>query len=112
MISGWMALRPTTRRQAAPSAQRTRRNIVALRSWRAPRSISGGIADRLQDVGRLRQDRFLEIRVVRNRRAARADAPEGRIQMLEELAGNPRSDLAAESAHQLILVRAHATIRP
>src|SRR5262245_56774972 len=112
MISGWMALRPTTRKQAPPSAQSTRRSIVALRSRRAPRSISGGIADGLQDIGRLRQDRFLEIGVVRHRRAARADAPDGRIQVLEELAGYPRSDLATKAAHQLILVRDHDTVRP
>src|SRR6185503_8487424 len=102
MTSGWMALRPMTKRQAPASAQRTRRNISALRSRRTPRSISGSIADGLQDVGRLRQDRFLEIGVVRHRRVARADAPDRRIQVLEELAGNPRRDFAAEAAHHLI----------
>ena len=58
-----------------------------------------------EDVGRLRQDRFLEVRAVGDRAFERADAADGRVEVLEQLAGDARRDLGAEAARQLILVR-------
>src|SRR5438045_4953820 len=68
-------------------------------------SVPRRFADRLQDVVRLREDGLLEIGGVRDRRAERADAAHGRVEVLEQLAGDSRGELGAEAAHHLILVR-------
>src|SRR5580765_4526205 len=68
-------------------------------------SVADGVSDGLQNVLRLRKDRFLELRRVGDRTVERADAADGGVEILEQLAGNPRGDFGAEAARQLILVR-------
>ena len=60
--------------------------------------ISGSFLDRFEDVGRLRQDGFLEVGVVGDRCIERRDPPDWRIEMREQVAGNSRGQLGAESA--------------
>ena len=54
-------------------------------------SIPRGLADGFQDVGRLRQDGFLEIGAVGDRNVLRADAPHRRVEVLEQFAGDARA---------------------
>ncbi len=54
---------------------------------------------------RLREDRFFELWRVGDRRIERADAADGRVEILEQLAGDARRNLCTEPARQLILVR-------
>src|SRR5439155_6186937 len=70
-----------------------------------PESVSGRLAHGLQDVVRLREDGFFEIRRIRHGTVEGADALDRRVEMLEQFAGNPRRQLGAEAAHHLILVR-------
>src|SRR6266516_6594791 len=91
ITSDWMAVRVAATRQQPPRVHRTRRNILARRSQRSPQSVSGRFANGLQDVGRLRKDGLLEIWAVGDRRVASADASDGRVEMFEQLAGDPRS---------------------
>src|SRR2546428_11699276 len=69
-----------------------------------PESVAGRLAYGLQDVVRLREDGFFEVRAIRHRTVEGADALDGRVEMLEQLAGNPRGQLGAEAAHHLILI--------
>src|SRR5687767_13210290 len=63
-----------------------------------PPSVPRRVLDRFQDVGRLRQDHFLEVRTVRNRRVERGDALDWGVQVFEQLFANPRSELGAKAA--------------
>src|ERR671934_1644844 len=89
------------------SAANKRTEPQRARSTPESRSVAGGFADRLQDVVRLRQDRFLEVGTVRDRHVSGADTSYGRVEMLEELARHARGDFGAEAAHHLIFVRDH-----
>src|SRR5262252_691341 len=73
--------------------------------------ISHDLLDRLQHVGGLREDFLLEIRMVRDGRVERRDAANRRVEVLEELVGDARGDLGAESARQLVLVRDDDAVR-
>src|SRR5581483_6978138 len=97
--SGW-----TKARAAAAPATSARREV--RNTW----LILRGVANGLQDVRRLRQNRFLEVGAIRDRRVERADAGDRRVEVLEQLAGGARGDLRAEAAHQLILVRDDETV--
>ena len=72
---------------------------------RPGRSVGGGFPDGLQDVGRLREDGFFELGIVGDRRVERGDAPDRRVEVLKELAGDAGGELGAEAARQLIFVR-------
>src|SRR5437762_4484957 len=87
---------------ANPAAQRTTNPESQIPN---PESVPRRFADRLQDVVRLREDGLLEVGGVRDRRAERADAAHGRVEVLEQLAGDSGGELGAEAAHHLILVR-------
>ena len=61
------------------------------------------------DCGRIASSRSGEYG---NRRVECGDAPDGRVEIVEELARDPRGDLRAEPARQLILVRDDHAIGP
>ena len=73
------------------------------RCWRRAQSGGGGLSEREHfpcggdDGGDLWQGRFLEERRERDRNVLRAKAPNGRVEMEEELIGCASGDLRAES---------------
>src|SRR5712691_12830159 len=69
-----------------------------------PVSVPRRLPDRLQNVGRLREDGLFEVGVVRDRTVQRSHALHGGVEVLEQLAGDPRGELRAKTAHHLILV--------
>src|SRR6267143_1915803 len=69
-----------------------------------PVSVPRRLPDRLQNVGRLREDGLFEVGVVRDRTVQRSHALPGGVEVLEQLAGDPRGELRAKTAHHLILV--------
>ena len=81
--------------------------IVLLNDWdgSARDLVRGNLLDRSEQVFGLRQDHFLELGRVCDGRIHRANASDGRIQILEQIFGNARGDLGAEAARQLIFVR-------
>src|SRR5690349_24887064 len=79
----------------------------ASRNGRDRSLVSCGFEYRGEDVGGTRQNRFLQIRTVRDRRIERADTLDGRIEVFEQLARHARGQLRAEPACDLILVRDH-----
>src|SRR5512140_434762 len=68
------------------------------------RSIRERLPRRLEDLLGVRQDRALEDAVEADGRERRADAIDGRVEVLEELGRDARDELAAEAAVDLVLV--------
>ena len=71
----------------------------------APASVPTDVPDGVQHVVRLRQDFLLEVRRVGDRAVECRDATDRRVEMVEQLVGDPRRDFRAEPARQLVLVR-------
>src|SRR5262245_55655508 len=96
----WIAdVRTTTRKAAATVSART------LRVTRRLALVLGLCLDRFQDVARAWQYLFLEDWSIGHGTIERGHALDWRIQVLEELIGDPCGDLGAEAARELILVR-------
>ena len=78
-----------------------------VRAWRASAvSVPRGFADGLQHVRRTAAGSLLRGPGCRRPGVfERADAPDRRVEVLEQLAGDPGGDLGAEAAHHLIFVR-------
>src|SRR5262245_49146426 len=101
MISGVIASSDNT--DSTSAAQNTAAVRPRLRLQVS--SVTSGLQDRLQDIRRLRQDFVFELRVVGHGRVERADAGHRRVEAVEELSCDPRGDLGAEAARELIFVR-------
>ncbi len=68
--------------------------------------------DRLQQIVHLGEDGFLELRCVGDGNVQGSYSSDWRIQMLEELGGNPGGDFGPEPARQLILVSHDDSVGP
>src|SRR4051794_12334758 len=75
------------------------------------RSVTRGFPNGLEDIGRLGQDNVLQIGAVRDGRIERSHPADGCVEVVEEVAADPRRDLRAEPARDLILVRHHDAVR-
>src|SRR5215471_15571016 len=105
MTAGMASTDRTTSGPIARVTSMRASEILSTPPTRHSPSVADGVFDRLQDVVCLRKDRFFELGCVGNRCIERANAVNRRVEILEQLAGNPCGDLGAETARQLILVR-------
>src|SRR5262245_6336638 len=94
MTSRVIAESAATASSPAQSPLSTRENMIS--SAGAPRSIPGRCANSVEDVGRLREDGFFERRAVRDRRVECANAADGCVEMLEQIARDARSNFRTE----------------
>src|SRR4051812_30311866 len=99
----------TGRRRAAPLAPSARTASMASGSarmaWRSCRSVSCDVANGFEHVASLRQDGFLEVRIVGDRNVLRGDPLDRGIEVLEQMLRDARGKLGAEPAGQLIFMR-------
>src|SRR5690349_17460264 len=97
----WAGMASIDRMTSGPIASENSKSAIQ----RFTDLVADGVFDRLQDVVRLRENRVFQLRRIGDRRVERADATDGRVEILKQLVGDTRSDFRPEPARHLILVR-------
>src|SRR5215510_12271296 len=88
-----------------PSSRRTTALLSGVVTMFIATLVTSGLFDRLQDIRGLRKDRLLEVGIIGHRHVLGADPADRRVEMFEQVAGDPRGDFRAKAAEHLILVR-------